>query len=146
MDVKVRALRPEDYAQWRSLWDGYVSINNHHLDESITTFTWERALNPDSALLCRVAETEGKVIGFALCVLHEGTWTTAPICYLEDLFVDADARGMGAGKALLDALQSEGKNEGWSMLYWMTRQNNSARQLYDRYAGVDDFVRYRVPL
>jgi len=32
------------------------------------------------------------------------------------------------------------------MLYWMTRQNNSARQLYDRYAGVDDFVRYRVPL
>jgi len=146
MTVKVRELRPEDYAQWRSLWDDYVSFYNHHLDESITTFTWERALNPDSALLCRVAETEGKVLGFALCVLHEGTWTTAPICYLEDLFVDADARGMGAGKALLDALQSEGKRAGWSMLYWMTRQNNSARQLYDRYAGVDDFVRYRVPL
>ncbi|VDZ88983.1 N-acetyltransferase GCN5 [Lelliottia amnigena] len=96
--------------------------------------------------LCRVAETEGKAIGFALCVLHEGTWTTAPICYLEDLYVDADARGMGAGKALLDALQSEGKREGWSMLYWMTRQENPARRLYDRYAGVDDFVRYRVPL
>ncbi|MNZ84991.1 Acetyltransferase (GNAT) family protein [compost metagenome] len=79
-------------------------------------------------------------------MLHEGTWTTAPICYLEDLYVDADARGMGAGKALLDALQSEGKREGWSMLYWMTRQENPARRLYDRYAGVDDFVRYRVPL
>lgn len=146
MTIKVRELRPEDYAQWRLLWDGYVSFYNHHLDESVTKCTWERALNPDSALLCRVAETEGKAIGFALCVLHEGTWTTAPLCYLEDLYVDADARGMGAGKALLDALQSEGKREGWSMLYWMTRQENPARRLYDRYAGVDDFVRYRVPL
>lgn len=146
MTIKVRELRPEDYAQWRLLWDGYVSFYNHHLDASVTKCTWERALNPDSALLCRVAETEGKTIGFALCVLHEGTWTTAPICYLEDLYVDADARGMGAGKALLDALQYEGKREGWSMLYWMTRQENPARRLYDRYAGVDDFVRYRVQL
>jgi hypothetical protein len=29
------------------------------------------------------------VMGFAMCILHEGTWSTAPICYLEDLFVDA---------------------------------------------------------
>jgi hypothetical protein len=36
-----------------------------------------------------------KVIGFAMCVLHEGTWSTAPICYLEDLFVDAAERGAG---------------------------------------------------
>ena len=26
--------------------------------------------------------------GFTLSVLHAGTWTTQPICYLEDLFVD----------------------------------------------------------
>lgn len=101
MTIKVRELRPEDYAQWRLLWDGYVSFYNHHLDESVTKCTWERALNPDSALLCRVAETEGKAIGFALCVLHEGTWTTAPICYLEDLYVDADPEAWARAKPCL---------------------------------------------
>jgi hypothetical protein len=44
---------------------------------------------------------EKKVIGFAMCILHEGTWSTAPICYLEDLFVDAAERGAGAGKGSL---------------------------------------------
>ncbi|MNR43589.1 Acetyltransferase (GNAT) family protein [compost metagenome] len=79
-------------------------------------------------------------------MLHEGTFSTAPVCYLEDLFVDANVRGSGAGKALIEALQAEGKREGWSTLYWVTRQNNPARKLYDMFSEADDFVRYRVSL
>ncbi|VFS25839.1 N-acetyltransferase GCN5 [Enterobacter cancerogenus] len=95
MAVTVRALREDDYPRWRTLWDGYTHFYDCELDESVTASTWQRALNPDSALFCRVAEIEGKVVGFALCVLHDGTWSTAPICYLEDLFVDAEVRGGG---------------------------------------------------
>lgn len=146
MTVSVRALNKEDYAAWRPLWDGYTAFYECELDESVTASTWERALNPDSALLCRVAEIDGKVVGFAMCVLHEGTFSSAPICYLEDLFVDETVRGSGAGKALIEALQAEGKREGWSTLYWVTRQNNPARKLYDKFVKADDFVRYRVSL
>lgn len=91
-------------------------------------------------------EMDGKVVGFAMCILHEGTWSTAPVCYLEDLFVDAAVRGAGAGQALIDALMAEGKREGWAILYWMTRQNNPARKLYDKFAEADDYVRYRISL
>ena len=91
-------------------------------------------------------EKDGRVIGFAMCVLHEGTWATAPVCYLEDLVVDAAERGAGAGKALIDALIDEGKREGWSKLYWVTRMNNPARKLYDHYGEADDYVRYRISL
>lgn len=146
MAVTVRALREDDYPLWRTLWDGYTHFYDCELDESVTASTWQRALNPDSALFCRVAEIEGKVVGFALCVLHDGTWSTAPICYLEDLFVDAEVRGAGAGKALIDALMEEGKREGWSKLYWVTRQNNPARKLYDKFGEADDYVRYRISL
>lgn len=106
----------------------------------------DRALADSSSLFCRVVEKDGRVIGFAMCVLHEGTWSTAPVCYLEDLFVDAAERGAGAGKALIDALIDEGKREGWSKLYWVTRMNNPARKLYDHYGEADDYVRYRISL
>ena len=146
MAVTVRAVRAEDYPQWRPLWDGYTHFYDCVLDESVTASTWERALDPHSSMFCRVAESEVRVIGFAMCVLHEGTWSTAPICYLEDLFVDAALRGAGTGQALIDALMEEGKREGWSKLYWVTRQNNPARKLYDRFGEADDYVRYRISL
>lgn len=146
MTITIRSLRAEDYSRWRPLWDGYTHFYGCSLDESVTACTWERALNPLSSLFCRVAEIDGKVIGFALCVLHEGTWSTAPLCYLEDLFVDEAARGAGAGQALIDALIAEGKAEGWSKLYWVTREKNPARKLYDRFGEADDYVRYRITL
>ncbi|WP_312765331.1 GNAT family N-acetyltransferase [Enterobacter soli] len=60
--------------------------------------------------------------------------------------VDATLRGAGTGQALIDALMEEGKREGWSKLYWVTRQNNPARKLYDRFGEADDYVRYRISL
>jgi hypothetical protein len=34
----------------------------------------------------------------------------------------------------------------WSKLYWVTRENNPARKLYDKYGEADDYVRYRLSL
>jgi GNAT superfamily N-acetyltransferase len=80
-------------------------------------------------------------------VLHEGSWTVHPICYLEDLFVDEKARGHGIGRALIADLLSLAKERGWGRLYWHTREGNApARRLYDEFAVADDFVRYRIGL
>lgn len=144
MTLTVRELREDDYSQWRSLWNGYLSFYECELDESVTASTWKRALTVDSGVFCRVAVIDENVIGFALCILHPGTWSTSPVCYLEDLYVDASQRGIGAGKALLNALKEEGKRAGWSTLYWVTRDNNPARKLYDQFCLADDFVRYRM--
>jgi len=86
------------------------------------------------------------VVGFAICVLHEGTWVTQPLCYLEDLFVDDAARGKGAGRALIEAIINEAREKGWSKVYWVTREGNPARALYDKLAVVDDYVRYRITI
>jgi GNAT superfamily N-acetyltransferase len=145
MDIVVRRATAEDYGRWRELWDAYIAFANSQLDESVTQHTWQRIV-VGASLRCMVAEVGGAVCGFALAVLHEGSWVTRPVCYLEDLFVDRAMRGIGAGRALLEGLRAEGKKEGWAKIYWLTRESNPARKLYDQLATVGDYVRYTMPL
>jgi GNAT superfamily N-acetyltransferase len=144
--IKVRKATAEDYDAWLTLWKGYLKFYGSDLEDSVTLSTWRRALSAESGLMCRIAETEQKVVGFALCVLHEGTWSTQPLCYLEDLFVEEGMRGMGAGKVLIEAICDEGREKSWSKVYWVTREGNTARALYDKLAVLDDFVRYSVKI
>jgi GNAT superfamily N-acetyltransferase len=101
-------------------------------------------LDPTSTIFGRVAVVHTAVVGFSVSVLHEGTWTIAPICYLEDLFVDQNYRGRGLGRLLVEDLVDLAKARGWSRLYWHTQAKNRARSLYDKFAVADGFVRYRL--
>lgn len=143
--VVVRAALPSDETSWRQLWKAYCAFQGTLLPADITDRTWQRILDPDSSIMCLLAEVEGQVYGFAICIVHEATWETQPVCYLEDLFVTPAARGRGLGAALIEWLRNSMRAEGWSRLYWVTRGDNAAaRRLYDRYAQVDDVVRYMI--
>ncbi len=143
--MKMRDLHARDEADWLRLWSGYLSFYESKLPNDVTNFTWQRAIDPHSSIIGRVAELDGEIIGFSLSVLHSGTWTKEPICYLEDLFVDPSSRGSGAGRALIQDLVDLAKERDWSRLYWHTRQDNAvARRLYDKFTPADDFVRYRL--
>lgn len=70
-----------------------------------------------------IGEIEGRPRGFALFFHNFSTFEGRPGIYLEDLFVDADARGSGLGKALLAelariALDRECARLEWSVLDW----------------------------
>lgn len=143
MPIAIRSALPSDEAAWRLLWQGYCDFYQSRVPEAATHRTWQRILDPDSAVMCVVAELEGEVQGFANCVVHENTFEIQPVCYLEDLYVSPSARGRGLGGALLEWLRNSMRAEGWARLYWMTQQDNArARGLYDRFAQADDHVRY----
>jgi GNAT superfamily N-acetyltransferase len=145
MTIVIREARAEDEACFRRLWSAYLDFYQVTVAPAITSSTWSRAISPGSAIFMRVAERDGKVVGFALCLTHEGTWIDGLDCYLEDLFVDADARGKGVGRALLDDLVRLSKDKGWSRLYWHTSETNqTARKLYDSFVESDGHVRYRI--
>ena len=64
-------------------------------------------------------------VGFALYFFTYSTFLARPTLYLEDLFVVPDARGRGAGKALLGALAHIAGRRGcgrmeWAVLDWNT--------------------------
>jgi GNAT superfamily N-acetyltransferase len=80
-----------------------------------------------------VCEHDGQAIGFALYFFTYSTFLARPSLYLEDLFVVPDARGRGAGKALLAALARLAVRRGcgrmeWAVLDW----NEPAIRFYER--------------
>jgi len=143
----IRDPRAADEPAWRRLWQGYIEFYRASVPPEVTAATWRRILDPAAAISGRVADSDGTVVGFAHCIVHEGTWSTRPIGYLEDLFVDPALRGRGIGRLLIEDLIATGRKRNWAYLYWHTQTGNTtARRLYDSLASVDDFVRYRVEL
>ncbi|MET3528479.1 GNAT family N-acetyltransferase [Phenylobacterium koreense] len=72
---------------------------------------------------CDIAEADGRPVGFALWFYNFSTFRGRHGIYLEDLFVVPEARGLGAGKALLRRLAQRCREEGlarleWSVLDW----------------------------
>ena len=70
-----------------------------------------------------IAERQGDAIGFALFFHNFSTFEGRPGLYLEDLFVRPEARGSGAGKALLVRLAQLANERDcarleWSVLDW----------------------------
>lgn len=55
-------------------------------------------------------------------------------------------RGFGAGKSLIEAIRKEAEKKSWAKVYWVKRESNPARALYDRLAVLEDFVRYSIKL
>jgi len=141
--VIIRDPTPTDERAWRDLWSAYNAFYETNIPEAVTARIWQRILDPASAIFSRLAALDGDVVGFSISVLHESSWTIAPLCYLEDLFVAPKFRGHGFGRLLIADLVDRAKSEGWSRLYWHTRATNPARRLYDEFAKADDFIRYR---
>jgi len=80
-----------------------------------------------------LAEQDGRAIGMALWFLTYSTWTGKPTLYLEDLFVEDEARGSGAGLALFHALAATARaldcgRMDWAVLDW----NEPAKGFYRR--------------
>jgi GNAT superfamily N-acetyltransferase len=143
MAVIIRKIERRDESRWRELWDAYTRFYEREPSETITRATWPRIMNPASPIHAIVAERDGRVVGIANYVIHEYTSGVAPVCYLEDLFVDPEERGAGVGGQLIDWLVAQMQAQGWERLYWHTRENNyRARGLYDKYTPHSGFVRY----
>jgi ribosomal protein S18 acetylase RimI-like enzyme len=141
---RIRDLNEADEPAWRRLWAGYLDFYQAELTDEQTNLTWRRLMDPSSAIKGLVAyDVDSRVVGFCNYVLHPNTWTSEPVCYLEDLYVEKGVRGDGVGEALIRELSDRMKSEGWSRVYWNTKENNyRARGLYDKFSRADGFVRY----
>jgi GNAT superfamily N-acetyltransferase len=142
--VTIRPAIAADETAWRKLWAGYIAFYRGSVAEEITASTWKRLLDPASSMHALVAEQNGVVIGMTNYVFHDSTWDTRPICYLQDLYVDPDARGGGAAKKLILACEEAAKAKGAFRVYWQTQEYNApARSLYDTITPRSSFIVYR---
>lgn len=114
------------------------------IPEQTTRLTWARFLAADEPLWAAVAEQDGRAVGLVHWIFHRSTWTAAPYCYLQDLFVLPDRRGTGTGRKLIEHVYAKAREAGAARVYWLTHETNSeAMLLYDRIAERSGFVQYR---
>ncbi len=73
---------------------------------------------PAPRAYCDIAEQDGQPVGFALWFYNFSTFQGRAGLYLEDLYVRPEARGRGAGKALLAHLAKRCMAENLGRLDW----------------------------
>lgn len=142
----MRVLRADDKARWLELFQGYIAFYQSSVPAETIDIVWHRMISGEAgAHVGLVAEDEdGRIIGLVHILFHRSTWSPTWYCYLEDLFVDPDARGKGAGRALVAAVYDEADARGATRTYWVTQEfNATARALYDKVADRAPFVQYR---
>lgn len=145
MNVTVRPLVAADQEQWLALWHGYLTFYETAVPDDVTDLTWSRILDPEAPIHGLCADTgAGKLLGIVHYLFHPVTWAAGPRCYLEDLFTAPEARGRGAGRALIEAVYAAADARGADQVYWLTQEfNTTARRLYDQVAHVTPFIKYR---
>lgn len=146
--TEIRALAPADRDAWLPLWHDYIEFYESEVSDEQTALTWNRILDPQFPIHGAVARDDaGRAIGFVHWLTHAATWSAAPYVYLEDLFVAADTRGSGAGRALIAHVTAWAEEHGAAKVYWLTQDSNAtARALYDRVATSTGFVHYEIGL
>jgi GNAT superfamily N-acetyltransferase len=147
-ELIVRTVRPEDYEQWLPLWDGYNAFYGRSgptaLPLEVTRVTWKRFFDTSEPVHALVAEQDGRILGLAHYLYHRTTTTIGLVCYLNDLFTSADARGKGVGRALIEAVYDEARGAGSPRVCWLTHESNAtARGLYDKLAANTGHLYYR---
>ena len=144
--VAIQPIGPRHERQWRDLWRQYLDFYDAEIADAVTSHTWQRILD-DELIIGLTAVNPTGLVGFAIAILHEATWSIGRTAYLEDLFVRDSERGCGTGRKLIDAVICRARAEGCATVYWHTRGSNvAARRLYDSFCTADDFVRYRLSL
>jgi GNAT superfamily N-acetyltransferase len=142
--LTIAALRPQHEERWRRLWRQYLDFYEVDLPECVTAHSWRNILENENVLGLGASRGSG-LVGFAIVILHEATWSVRRNAYLEDLFVRRDERGRGVGRRIIDHLIRRARADAWGTLYWHTQSSNTgARRLYDQFCQADDFVRYRL--
>ena len=102
---------------------------------------------PDSNSHALICEKDGVAIGYAVYFFNYSTWLGKHGLYLEDLYVSPEARGLGAGKKLLQHLAQIAVGQGcgrfeWSVLDW----NTPAIEFYQSFGArpQEEWTTYRL--
>lgn len=145
--IQVRSASEDDFEAWYPLWRGYQSFYKADIPIEVSRTTWQRFFDPTEPMFCGLVEVDGSVQGLVHSIDHRSCWTVEKSCYLQDLFVAPQQRGLGLGRRLIEHVYQQAKERGCAKVHWLTHETNTdAMKLYDRIAEKPGFVQYRKAL
>lgn len=104
----------------------------------------EALFGPKPAAEALIAEQDGRAVGLALFFHNFSTWTGRRGLYLEDLYVQPEARGAGIGKALLKRLAEIAVARGCARFEWAVLEWNQPAIDFYRAMGAEMMDEWRI--
>lgn len=145
--VTLRPVTPEDHAAWHALWQAYLHFYESELAEEVSLSTWQRLLDPSEPTHSALAWVDGKAVGMVHWIYHRSNWTVENACYLQDLYVDANQRGKGVGRQLIELVYDTARQAGCTKVHWLTHETNATGiSLYEQVAERPGFIQFRKAL
>ena len=147
--VNVRPIAPADVPRVWELLRGLAEYEK--LTEILTGdagLLRQALFGPGDRLHGLVAECAGRLIGYALFYPVFGSFRTRWRLWLEDLYVEPEARGSGAGVALMAELASIARAGGYVAIDWeVIDWNRPALDFYEHLGAhptASGWLRYRL--
>lgn len=142
-DLLIRPVEAGDHDRWAVLYRGYREFYELTPSDDVVERVWGWLHDPAAELGAFVAERDGRLVGLAHWRRFLRPSSGSVGIYLDDLFTDPDARGAGVGRALLVRLAALARDEGASVVRWITDTDNArSRRLYDSVARATPWVTY----
>jgi GNAT superfamily N-acetyltransferase len=109
---------------------------------------FRRFLSPSEDGMLIGAWRGDRLVGYACLYWHFSSTRAVETVLMNDLYVEAEARGEGVGRALIEAAAEVGRERGSPILEWSTAPDNAtAQRLYDSTgAGRSTWIEYELPL
>jgi GNAT superfamily N-acetyltransferase len=131
--IDVSAVREEEFETLLPMIAAYQRFYRvKDIDEERNRTFFRRFLAPSEAGLLLGARAEGRFRGYACLYWHFNSLIAAETVLMNDLFVEPDDRGLGVGRALIEAAREVARARGAAQLEWVTAfDNHTAQRLYD---------------
>jgi ribosomal protein S18 acetylase RimI-like enzyme len=142
--IRVRELEQRDRAAWQQLYAGYGEFYQTPLSDEKADRVWAWLMDPNYEAFGLVAvDADDSPIAIAHFRQFARLLADGIGIYLDDLFTAANARGTGAGTALIGRLEEIARERGAEVVRWITANDNFVGQkLYDRLASRTMWVTY----
>ena len=147
-DITIAPPHAGDKEDWRRLYDGYAKFYKMPMNDEIADRVWSWLHDKSHVLEALVArDGSGRLVGLAHFRAMPRPLTGTTAGFLDDLFVDPAARGREIGDRLIKAMAEEGKRRGWTIIRWLTADDNyRARSRYDQLAKRTMWITYQMDL
>ncbi len=131
MSQTIAALRPDDWAEVRTIFADGIATGMATFETDVPDWEeWDRSHLQHSRLVAR--SEDGRVAGWAALSPVSDRCAYGGVAEVS-VYVGADSRGHGVGKALLDALITESEAAGvWTLQAGMFAENDASIALHEK--------------
>nr|WP_314478671.1 GNAT family N-acetyltransferase [uncultured Pseudomonas sp.] len=142
--ITLRPVAAHDHAAWLALWHAYLQFYKTELADEVSLATWQRLLDKHEPTHSVLAWLDGKAVGMVNFIYHRSNWSIENACYLQDLYVAGDQRGLGIGRELIEHVYQAARTDGCTKVHWLTHETNTtAIALYEQVAERSGFIQFR---